>query len=74
MCAFAVGSDYGGSLRVPAALAGVYALRPTPGRLAQAFGAPPLMSRQLMASDGPLARRAEDLALLLAVMAQPDRA
>jgi amidase len=72
MAAFAVGSDYGGSLRVPAALAGVYALRPTPGRLAQAFGVPPLMSRQLMASDGPLARRAEDLALLFAVMAQPD--
>ncbi len=72
MAAFAVGSDYGGSLRVPAALAGVYALRPTPGRLAQAFGVPPLMSRQLMASDGPLARRAEDLAPLLAAMAQPD--
>jgi len=72
MAAFAVGSDYGGSLRVPAALAGVYALRPTPGRLAQALGVPPLMSRQLMASDGPLARRAEDLALLFAVMAQPD--
>jgi amidase len=72
MAAFAVGSDYGGSLRVPATLAGVYALRPTPGRLAQAFGVPPLMSRQLMASDGPLAQRAEDLALLFAVMAQPD--
>jgi amidase len=72
MAAFAVGSDYGGSLRVPAALAGVYALRPTPGRLAQAFGVPPLMSRQLMATDGPLARRAEDLPLLLTAMAQPD--
>jgi amidase len=72
MAAFAVGSDYGGSLRVPAALAGVYALRPTPGRLAQSFGAPPLMSRQLMASDGPLARRAEDLPLLLSTMARPD--
>ncbi|WP_053227372.1 amidase family protein [Solirubrobacter soli] len=72
MAAFAVGSDYGGSLRVPAALAGVYALRPTPGRLAQTFGAPPLMSRQLMASDGPLARRAEDLLLLLTAMGQPD--
>ena len=72
MAAFAVGSDYGGSLRVPAALAGVYALRPTPGRLAQAFGVPPLMSRQLMATDGPLARRAEDLRPLLAAMARPD--
>jgi amidase len=72
MAEFAVGSDYGGSLRVPAALAGVYALRPTPGRLAQSFGTPPLMSRQLMASDGPLARWTEDLSLLLEVMARPD--
>jgi amidase len=72
MAAFAVGSDYGGSLRVPAQLAGVYALRPTPGRVAQSFSTPPLMSRQLMATDGPLARRAEDLPLLLAAMARPD--
>lgn len=72
MAAFAVGSDYGGSLRVPAALARVHALRPTPGRLAQSFGVPPLMSRQLMASDGPLTRRAADLAPLLEVMARPD--
>ena len=72
MAAFAVGSDYGGSLRVPAALNGVYALRPTPGRVPQSFGVPPLMSRQLMASEGPLARRAEDLPLLLAAMARAD--
>ena len=72
MAAFAVGSDYGGSLRVPAQLAGVYALRPTPGRVAQSFSTPPLMSRQLMATDGPLACRAEDLPLLLAAMARPD--
>lgn len=71
MAAFAVGSDYGGSLRVPAALARVYSLRPTPGRLAQTVAAPPLMSRQLMATDGPLARQAEDLRLLLEVMARP---
>jgi amidase len=71
MCAFAVGSDFGGSLRVPAALAGVYALRPTPGRLAQAFAAPPSMSRQLMATDGPMATRFEDLEALLDVMARP---
>jgi amidase len=72
MAAFAVGSDYGGSLRVPAALAGVYALRPTPGRLAQTFGVAPLMSRQLMATDGPLTRRAQDLSPLLEAMARPD--
>lgn len=72
MVAFAVGTDYGGSLRVPAALAGVYSLRPTPGRVAQAFGAPPSMSRQLFATDGLLARSVEDLALLFAIIAQPD--
>jgi amidase len=72
MAAFAIGSDYGGSLRVPAALAGVYALRPTPGRVPQTFATPPAMTRQLMASDGPLAGRAEDLGLLLAAMARPD--
>ena len=72
MVAFAVGSDYGGSLRVPAALAGVYALRPTPGRVAQAYAVAPSMSRQLFATDGLLARSVEDLALLWPVMSQPD--
>jgi amidase len=72
MVPFAVGSDYGGSLRVPAALARVYALRPTPGRLAQVSAVPPSMSRQLFATDGLLTRTVEDLALLLPIMAQPD--
>ena len=71
MVPFAVGSDYGGSLRVPGALAGVYALRPTPGRVAQSHSVPPSMSRQLFATDGLLARSVEDLRLLLPIMAQP---
>ena len=72
MVAFAVGSDYGGSLRVPASLTGVYALRPTPGRFPMAPAAPPSMTRQLFATDGLLARSVEDLALLAPIMAQPD--
>jgi amidase len=71
MVPFAVGSDYGGSLRVPGALAGVYALRPTPGRVAQSHSVPPSMSRQLFATDGLLARSVEDLKLLLPIMARP---
>jgi amidase len=71
MVPFAVGSDYGGSLRVPGALAGVFALRPTPGRVAQSHSVPPSMSRQLFATDGLLARHVEDLRLLLPIMAQP---
>src|SRR3954468_19967759 len=70
MVPFAVGSDYGGSLRVPGALAGVFALRPTPGRVAQSHSVPPSMSRQLFATDGLLARHVEDLRLLLPIMAQ----
>ena len=62
MVDFAVGSDYGGSLRVPASVTGVYALRPTPGRFPMAPAAPPSMSRQLFATDGLLARSVEDLA------------
>jgi amidase len=71
MVAFAVGSDYGGSLRVPASVTGTYALRPTPGRFPMA---PPMpsMTRQLFATDGLLARSVEDLQLLAPIMAQPD--
>ncbi len=72
MVAFAVGSDYGGSLRVPASVTGVYALRPTPGRFPMAPAAPPSMSRQLFATDGLLAPSVETLELLAPIMAQPD--
>jgi amidase len=71
MVPFAVGSDYGGSLRVPGALAGVFALRPTPGRVAQSHSVPPSMSRQLFATDGLLARHVDDLRWLLSIMARP---
>jgi amidase len=72
MVAFAVGSDYGGSLRVPASVTGIYALRPTPGRFPMVPAAPPSMTRQLFATDGLLARSVEDLQLLAPIMAQPD--
>lgn len=64
------GSDMGGSLRNPAAWNNVYGLRPTIGRVPSP-AQDDLFSLPL-ATDGPMARSADDLALLLDVMSGPD--
>jgi aspartyl-tRNA(Asn)/glutamyl-tRNA(Gln) amidotransferase subunit A len=65
----ALGSDTGASIRLPAALCGVTGLKVTYGRISRA-GAMPLSFS--MDTVGPLARSAEDCALLLGVMAGHD--
>jgi Asp-tRNA(Asn)/Glu-tRNA(Gln) amidotransferase A subunit family amidase len=69
-----VGSDYGGSIRVPAHFCGVTGLKP--GRWVVPYGGhfPPAqaMSIQLWSEIGPMARYVEDLQLLLPIFAQPD--
>jgi amidase len=71
-----LGSDIGGSLRVPAFHCGVYAHKPTfnavpvRGHTPPPFPAIPL--DRDMAVIGPMARSAADLSLLLDVMAGPD--
>jgi aspartyl-tRNA(Asn)/glutamyl-tRNA(Gln) amidotransferase subunit A len=67
----ALGSDTGGSIRMPAHFCGVTGLKTTWGRVSRA-GAMPLS--QSLDTVGPLARTAEDCALLLALMAGPDTA
>lgn len=66
--ALAVGTDGGGSIRVPAAYTGVVGLKPSFGRVptypAEVVGAP--------AHVGPITRSVTDAALLLEVLAQPD--
>ncbi len=57
----AIGTDTGGSVRVPAALCGVAGLRPTVGRVSAAGIAPISATRD---TAGPLARSVADLALL----------
>jgi len=74
--ALSLGSDIGGSLRVPAFHCGVYAHKPTFG-LCPARGhtpppLPPLPSNRDLSVIGPMARSAEDLSLLLDVIAGPD--
>jgi aspartyl-tRNA(Asn)/glutamyl-tRNA(Gln) amidotransferase subunit A len=65
----ALGSDTGGSIRMPAHFCGVTGLKTTVGRISRA-GAMPLS--QSLDTVGPLARTSEDCALLLGLMAGAD--
>ena len=65
----ALGSDTGGSIRLPAAFCGTSGIKPTYGRVSRA-GAMPLSFS--MDSVGPLARTVEDCALLLGAIAGHD--
>ncbi|MGD9510799.1 MAG: amidase, partial [Geminicoccaceae bacterium] len=64
-----LGSDTGGSIRYPAACCGLIGLKPTYGRVSR-FGCMPLSHS--LDHVGPLARSAEDTALLLQVIAGHD--
>ena len=70
MLPIADGSDFGGSLRNPAAYNNVYGLRPSQGRV-PAYPADDAFLSQL-STDGPMARSVADLALLLSVQAGHD--
>jgi fatty acid amide hydrolase 2 len=67
---FGVGADIGGSIRMPAFFNGVFGHKPT-GGLVDNAGQYPLPTERAMTylTTGPIARRAEDLAPLLRVLA-----
>jgi amidase len=69
----ALGSDSGGSIRLPAAWCGVYGLRPTFGRVPLTGHFPRLGARSdARTVIGPLANCVDDLTLALALIAGPD--
>ena len=75
LSALEVGSDIGGSIRVPAAFCGIYGHRPSETLLPRSgqFPMPPLPNPAVvMGVQGPLARSAEDLELALSVLAGPE--
>lgn len=68
-CFAAMGTDTGGSIRIPAACCGVVGLKPTYGRVSR-FGVLP--HSWSLDHAGPLTRRVEDAALVLQAIAGPD--
>jgi aspartyl-tRNA(Asn)/glutamyl-tRNA(Gln) amidotransferase subunit A len=64
----AVGTDAGGSIRIPASFCGIFGLKPTFGRVA---GYPPGAFGDV-AHVGPMARTVEDAALMLDAIKGPD--
>jgi aspartyl-tRNA(Asn)/glutamyl-tRNA(Gln) amidotransferase subunit A len=63
-----VGTDGGGSVRIPASFCGIVGFKPTHGRIplypASPFGP--------LSHAGPMARSVEDVALMMDVLSQPD--
>jgi aspartyl-tRNA(Asn)/glutamyl-tRNA(Gln) amidotransferase subunit A len=68
-CYGSIGSDTGGSVRVPASICGVVGLKPTHGRVSRHGAIPRSWSLDCV---GPLARTAQDCALLAAAIAGRD--
>ncbi len=68
-CAAALGTDTGGSIRIPAALCGIVGLKPTFGRVSRHGVVPLAWSFDTI---GPMTRTVADTALLLEVLAGPD--
>ena len=76
MTPFEIGTDLGGSIRIPSHFCGVYGLKPTENRVPSTgvFPFPTAMPRgiRVMNTIGPMARSVEDLALLYRIIAGPD--
>ncbi|MFJ3459854.1 amidase [Achromobacter spanius] len=71
MLPVADGSDFGGSLRNPAAFCNVYGMRPSAGRVPS--GPSPEVFLKQLSYEGPMGRTPRDVAMLLSVIAGHDQ-
>jgi len=69
LCLGSLGSDTGGSIRMPASMCGVVGFKPTFGRVSK-YGVVPLSDS--LDHAGPMTRSVEDTALVLQAIAGPD--
>ncbi len=71
LCTLSMGTDGGGSIRIPASFTGVYGIKPTQGRVPRygGYGRP---SANHFSQSGPITRTVADSALLLQVVAGYD--
>ncbi|MCZ6615310.1 MAG: amidase, partial [Chloroflexi bacterium] len=69
MCTAAIGEDTGGSGRIPAAMCGIVAIRPTYGRISRHGAAPVCWS---MDTVSPMTKSVEDSAIVLEAIAGHD--
>ena len=71
MAPLALGTDFGGSVRLPAAFCGIVGLRPAPGRI-PVYPTDFAWDTLVAHVQGPMARTVEDAALMLAVLVGSD--
>jgi len=73
MSAAGLGSDSGGSVRLPAHFTGICALKPTPGRVPGRGHLPPCVGPfSVLGAIGPMARTIEDVTLLFETLSGQD--
>ena len=73
LSAAGLGSDSGGSVRVPAHFTGICSLKPTPGRIPGTGHLPPCVGPfSILGAIGPMARTIEDVSLMFQALSGQD--